>query len=75
MVRKFTVVTIENGVRTEQELDMSPEMERIADEAKAFNDANPDFWCHCGKPENGHMEFRGHSIDVWCKCGGMLQVG
>lgn len=55
---------------------MSPEMARIMDEMKAFNDANPDFWCKCAEPETGMITPRGHSVDVDCrKCGGCLQVG
>jgi hypothetical protein len=56
-------------------LEMSPVMQRIFDEIKAFK-AHSDFWCHCDKSETGRMEFRGHSVDVLCRnCGGCLQIG
>jgi hypothetical protein len=76
MARTFTVVTYANGERKEEQVPMSAEMERIVDEMKAFNAANPGFWCKCGKPETGEIVERGHSVDVFCRnCGGCLQVG
>ncbi len=76
-MRTYTVETHDADGRVMVEtLKMSPEMERISDEIAAFNDANPDFWCHCGTPETGRIEPSGHSVDVFCKnCGGCVQVG
>jgi hypothetical protein len=71
MTRTYTVV--ENGVATTHEA--SPEMEAIFERIAAFNEKNPDFWCSCASPEAVVFEPRGHSVDVFCRCGGCLQVG
>lgn len=77
MARTFKVSTIgPDGKWVTEEHVMSPEMERIADSFKAFNEANPGFWCSCAEPETGTITPRGHSVDVDCRnCGGCLQVG
>lgn len=54
----------------------SPEMEAILARIKAFDEANPNFWCKCGNPETGRILPRGHSVDVDCRnCGGFIQIG
>jgi hypothetical protein len=77
MPRTYTYETRKaDGTVTVETHEMSPDMERVADQIAAFNDANPNFWCRCDNPETGHIEPRGHSVDVYCKtCGGFLQVG
>jgi len=67
---------------TVETFEMSPEMERLAAEAQAFNDAHPDFWCRCGNPsedvafyaDGQHPEVHKHH---WrCNdCGSVLQIG
>ena len=67
MANKLTV--IENGKATE--IEISDEM---AAGLKALGEW--DGWCRCDKPETGHIEHRGHSVDVFCRnCGDCLQVG
>ena len=74
-MRTFTVVEFKDGQRTETVHEASPEMQAIFDRAAKFNAENPTFWCHCDSPEPGSVEPRGHSVDVFCRCGGCLQVG
>lgn len=71
----FTVVELKDGKRVETVHEASPEMQRVLDRVAKFNEENPGFWCKCDSPVTGLVEPRGHSVDVFCRCGGCLQVG
>lgn len=74
-MKTFTVIEFKDGQRTETVHQASPEMQAIFARVADFDKANPDFWCRCDSPETGRVEPRGHSVDVFCRCGGCLQVG
>lgn len=42
---------------------------------KAAKPVENDFWCRCPEPIIGEMIEVGHSLDVYCRCGGCMQVG
>lgn len=72
--------TVHKSDGTVETFEASPAMQRIFTQMREFEAKNPDFWCKCETPEtNGGLivmqSARAHSVDVFCRCGGCLQIG